>query len=103
MRSRYTAYVFNKPKYIIRTTHPKNIDFQKNTSLWIKSIEEFSLNYTFEKLTILDFIESYPTSYVTFCAKINLSGEDNSFCEKSSFEKLNNKWLYLNSVKTFNK
>jgi len=103
MRSRYTAYVLNNATYIIQTTHPKNIEYNENTTTWKKSIEEFSKDYTFEKLTILEFIENYTTSYVTFTAHISLDNQDYSFTEKSSFEKLNNKWLYLNSVKTFNK
>jgi len=103
MRSRYAAYVLNKALYIIQTTHPKNIDFNENIISWQKSIEEFSRNYTFKKLTILEFIENQTRSYVTFTAHITLDNQDCSFTEKSSFEKLNNKWLYLNSVKTFNK
>jgi len=98
MRSRYSAYSLNNSKYIINTTHPKNIDFQENIKLWQKSIEEFSQNYTFEKLTIIEFEDKNPTSFVTFRAQITCEGNDHTFCEKSSFEKINNKWLYLNAV-----
>jgi len=98
MRSRYTAYFLGNAKYIIKSTHPKNIDYQGNTILWEKEILEFSQNYTFEKLSILEFVENEPTSYVTFKAQINYKGNDHSFTEKSAFEKINNVWMYLKAV-----
>jgi SEC-C motif-containing protein len=98
MRSRYSAYFLADPKYIIKTTHPFNIDFQEDKILWEKEILEFSLNYTFEKLTIIEFIETEPTSFVTFRAQISCEGNDHTFCEKSSFERINNAWLYLKAV-----
>ena len=49
MRSRYSAYYLSNAKYIIKTTHPLNVDFQKDAVSWEKDILEFSKNYTFEK------------------------------------------------------
>jgi len=98
MRSRYSAYSLGNAKYIIKTTHPLNIDFQKDTIRWEKEILEFSKNYVFEKLTIIEFIESEPTSLVTFRAHITCEGNDHTFCEKSSFEKINNSWVYLKAI-----
>jgi len=98
MRSRYSAYYLSNAKYIIKTTHPLNIDYQNDFISWEKDILDFSTNYTFEKLDILEFIESEATSFVTFRAQITCEGNDHTFCEKSSFEKINNKWLYLNAV-----
>jgi len=98
MRSRYTAYALSIPKYIIKTTHPLNIDFQKDTISWEKDILEFSKNYVFEKLTIIEFIESEPTSFVTFRAQITCEENDHTFHEKSSFEKINNSWMYLKAI-----
>jgi uncharacterized protein YchJ len=99
MRSRYTAYYLSDAKYIIKTTHPLNIDFQEDTISWENDILDFSKNYTFEKLTIIEFIESKPTSYVTFRAQITCKENDHTFIEKSSFEKINNYWLYLQAIK----
>lgn len=98
MRSRYTAYFLSNAKYIIKTTHPENIDYQEDNASWEKEIIEFSKNCTFEKLTILEFIELDPISFVTFRAQINCDGNDQTFREKSSFEKVNNSWKYLQAV-----
>ncbi|MDC0933417.1 YchJ family metal-binding protein [Arcobacteraceae bacterium] len=98
MRSRYTAYALNNAKYIIKTTHPHNIDFQENKTLWEKEILEFSQNFTFEKLTIHEFIDAEPTSYVTFRAQITSNGNDHTFTEKSSFKKIDNAWVYFQAT-----
>jgi len=98
MRSRYSAYFLGNTKYIIKTTHPQNIDFQEDINLWEKDLKEFSKNFTFEKLTIIEFIESEPLSYVTFRAQINCDGQDHTFTEKSSFKKINHCWKYLEAV-----
>jgi SEC-C motif-containing protein len=98
MRSRYTAYSLCNTNYIIQTTHPRNNDYQENKILWANEIIEFSKNYTFEKLTIINFIDTKPTSYVTFTAQISFEGNDHTFTEKSSFEKIDNIWTYLEAV-----
>jgi len=95
MRSRYCAFYLHNADYIIKTTHTQNIDFADDRKQWKNDILNFSQNYTFEKLQIHEFIESTPTSYVTFTANISLDDEDYSFTEKSSFEKINNAWMYL--------
>ena len=94
MRSRYSAYSLSLSKYIIQTTHPQNTDFKSDIPLWEKEILEFSNNYKFEKLTILEFEENGNISYVTFTAQLSLNGNDKSFTEKSRFEKVDNIWLY---------
>ena len=99
MRSRYTAYSMQNAKYIIKTTHPDNIDYHENKILWEQEILDFSKNFTFEKLTVLEFIENDPISFVTFIAQISSGADDHTFREKSSFKKINNCWLYLNAVK----
>lgn len=97
MKSRYTAYAVKNAKYIIKTTHPENIDFKTNEIIWEQEILDFSQNFTFEKLTIIDFIENDVISFVTFKAQITSNGEDHTFTEKSSFKKINNSWMYVNA------
>ncbi|MGB5866292.1 MAG: YchJ family metal-binding protein [Arcobacteraceae bacterium] len=98
MRSRYCAYAFAITSYIIKTTHPKNIDYSKNTTLWTQDILQFSTSFTFKKLTILEFIEDIDSSYVTFTATIFQNTIDQSFTEKSMFKKVNNQWLYHSGI-----
>lgn len=95
MRSRYCAYSLSLPLYIIKTTHPLNNDFIEDKNIWKQEIVEFSSNFDFEKLTILEFIENLDISYVTFTAKLKHNNTDQSFTEKSKFMKIDNKWLYL--------
>ena len=95
MRSRYTAYSICDAKYIIKTTHPLNKDFMEDKDIWKEDINNFSSEFKFQKLTILEFIEKTDISYVTFTAKLEHNNTDQSFTEKSKFTKINNNWFYL--------
>lgn len=89
MRSRYSAYALCNPQYIIDTTHPANSE----ANLDPKKILEFCQNTEFQDLKILENGENT----VTFTAILRQNGKDVSFTEKSSFEKIKGKWLYLSS------
>jgi len=94
MRSRYSAYALGLPAYIIFTTHPQNPQFCLDTTLWAQKISEFCTHTEFEKLEILDFQEKDNFATVTFVAHLTQNKKDVSFTERSSFEKINGKWLY---------
>ena len=94
MKSRYSAFVCNEYKYIIKTTHPENSDYTQDVNTWKNSILEFSKNTQFKGLTILEFIEEERESFVTFHAQLFQNATDISFTEKSRFLKQNNQWLY---------
>ena len=95
MRSRYTAFKLSLSTYIIQTTHKNNTDYTNDISSWEQDILHFSNNFSFVKLTILEFINGENIAYVTFHVTLILNGKDNSFTEKSKFEKVNKRWLYL--------
>ncbi len=95
MKSRFSAFAFCKSDYIIKTTHQKNCDFSLNTSSWIADIEQFCKNTIFEKLEILNFIDSDFESFVTFKATLSQNKKDVSFIEKSRFLKESNIWFYV--------
>ena len=95
MRSRYSAYALNLSAYIISTTHPKGPHFSHDVTDWSQKIIAFSLNTQFNKLTMLDFQDGDPFATVTFVAHLSQNKKDASFTEKSLFEKINGKWLYL--------
>jgi SEC-C motif domain protein len=94
MKSRFCAFAIQNSKYIISTTHKDNPDFTSDLKSWDKDIINFSKNTKFEKLEILDFIES-EESFVTFKATLTQNNQDVSFIEKSRFLKENNKWFYV--------
>lgn len=98
MRSRYSAYVYLKPDYIIKTTHPDNPNFRQDIQTWRSEILLFCKNTHFQDLKIIEFIDGKIEAYVTFIAYLSQSGENASFVEKSHFEKLNGVWLYKNGI-----
>lgn len=95
MRSRYSAYALNKPRYIIDTTHKENQDFTTNFNLWEEDIIKFCESTQFLKLEILDFQDGLTQSFVTFKASLKQDTNDVGFTEKSKFLKVDSKWMYL--------
>ena len=95
MRSRFSAYALNLPEYIIATTHPENPHFSNDHVSWKKSISQFSRSCSFKGLEILDFKEEQPFAEVVFTAYITRGDSDCTFTEKSLFELLSGRWLYL--------
>jgi SEC-C motif-containing protein len=95
MRSRYSAYAFNLPGYIIRTTHPQNPHYFPDKKEWQRSISSFSKNCHFNRLEILEVTETT----VTFTAHLTTKkGGEATFTEKSTFAKINDQWLYLSGI-----
>jgi SEC-C motif-containing protein len=94
MRSRYTAYALILPRYIIETTHPTNPAIKESLVQWTGEIIDFCEHTKFEKLEILDFQDGDQEAYVTFTAHLSRDSTDNTFTEKSRFEKMNGKWYY---------
>lgn len=96
MRSRYSAYALHKTDYIIHTTHPKSRYFEKDRKQWELGIREFSRTTEFVKLEIIEAKEDT----VKFAA--HLKQENRTFIleEKSHFQKIDGKWLYLDGLVT---
>lgn len=100
MRSRYTAYAYHKPDYIIRTTHPDSPHFQQDSDKWKTEILIFCQNTQFQGLKIIEFIDGKTEAYVTFLAQLRQQERDASFVEKSRFEKVEGRWLYHDGLHT---
>jgi len=90
MKSRYSAYVVGNASYIIKTTHPNNVDFTTDVKEWKESIESFSKGTLFLGLEILESIDGNSEAFVTFRAKLSMG----DMVEKSHFLKVDNRWLY---------
>lgn len=90
MRSRYSAYVLGKVDYIIRTTHPKNVSFQKDSVKWALDILSFCQNTQFEKLEIVEA----NGNTVSFVAHLRQGGQEVLLRENSTFKKEGPQWLY---------
>ena len=91
MRSRYSAYALKNAKYIIDTTHPQSPYFDQDRKKWERGILQFSNTTEFVKLEILETGENS----VHFIAHLRQNGQPLILDEKSLFEKINGKWLYL--------
>jgi SEC-C motif-containing protein len=95
MRSRYSAYAKGIVDYIVKTTHPDHPDSKRPEEVRRKEIEEFCKTTVFKGLKILDVQEGETKGMVKFTAYLFMDGKDFSFTEKSTFEKVLGKWLYL--------
>ena len=100
MRSRYCAYALHLVDYIVQTTHRANPRFSKNSKAWAKQILEFAQKTDYEKLEIVSFQDGDPIAYVTFTAHLKQGKRDLTFTEKSTFEKVGDRWMYLDGVFT---
>lgn len=98
MRSRYSAYALNNPEYIIRTTHPNHPNYKKNHNQWVQEISDFCLNTQFQKLEILEVIEGFNESFVTFNAYLLQNNKKIQLTEKSQFLKIKKQWLYRDAI-----
>ncbi len=94
MRSRFSAFALCIPDYIIHTTHPGSPEYSNDRTKWKRSISSFSQETNFEGLEIIDFQERGNVAVVTFIAHILQKKRDESFTEKSFFEKIRGKWYY---------
>jgi SEC-C motif-containing protein len=100
MRSRYSAYAMHLADYIVQTTHRANPRFIKDTEAWAKQVLEFAQKTQYEKLEIVSFQDGSPIAYVTFTAHLKQGDRDLTFTEKSTFEKVGDRWMYLNGEYT---
>ena len=69
MKSRYSAYVVGDAKYIMKTTHPNNPEFQDEKRIWRKDIENFSKENNFLGLEIVSYELKDQYAFVTFNLK----------------------------------
>ncbi|HSX25681.1 MAG TPA: YchJ family metal-binding protein [Chlamydiales bacterium] len=91
MRSRYSAYALKNADYIMRTTHPRNPNYERNRKKWSESILEFCNGTQFVKLEIL---ETGPDT-VKFAAHLKYPDRDFILEELSRFQKVDGQWYYL--------
>lgn len=96
MRSRYSAFAKGKVGYLVKTTHPKGSGYENDKVKWRKSLKAHCESTQFVSLKILATSDDSPTTAtVTFHASLLRDGNDVSFTEKSLFEKIKGRWLYL--------
>lgn len=99
MRSRYTAYTLHNVDYIAATNDPRsNDDFDIEASRkWAQSSEWLGLEIISKDLGL----ETDTQGAVEFIAKFKFEGTERKHHELSYFEKINNKWYFIDG-KTVN-
>lgn len=90
MRSRYTAYVLGLHGYLLETWHPNTrpavIDADPPGLRWLGLEVRDCMEITADQAT------------VEFIARSKLGGRANRLHETSRFERVNNRWFYLDAL-----
>lgn len=86
MRSRYTAFFFERERYLLDTWHPterpRSVEFDPKTQ-WL------GLDVQSQKMLDLD------TAEVEFVARFRLNGRATRLHENSLFKRNNGRWFYV--------
>uniref|UniRef100_A0A7S2N745 YchJ-like middle NTF2-like domain-containing protein n=1 Tax=Haptolina brevifila TaxID=156173 RepID=A0A7S2N745_9EUKA len=75
LRTRYTAFAYRLPIYIMETTDPSNADFQKDKIKWAKKLSKTSMFDTFD----------FSASHLTVGELVAGKDENEVFMEPNSF------------------
>ena len=101
MRSRYAAYAKGLVDYLMDTTHPDSPHHGADREQWAKELDNFCRLTRFEGLTILDAPpHEGDAGTVTFRAGLSHEGRDTSFTERSTFLRVDGRWLYVDGTPT---
>ena len=98
MRARYSAYAVGEVGFILSTTHPDSPHFKSNTAAWRADVSHFSLQTTFQSLTVHHAQEDGDTAMVRFFATLKQGARDASFGEESQFARVDGRWLYVHGT-----
>lgn len=97
MRSRFSAYAAHETDYIIATTHPKSRYQQADKKAWRKELRHYVETTQFLALNVREAHQddAQGVGEVFFSAILAQQGASSVFTERSRFEKLGGRWLYL--------
>lgn len=89
MRSRYSAYVTKNVDYLLATWHessrPKQLDLDREPRKWL------GLKIVATEAGSVDDFEGT----VEFVARYSVNGRAVRMCEKSRFERIGGRWIYI--------
>jgi SEC-C motif-containing protein len=94
MRSRFAAYALGAVGHVMATTHADSPHHQDNATDWAVELRKFCATMSFDGLTIHESGEAGPRGFVHFTAQLSQEGADRSFSERSSFRRVEGRWLY---------
>ncbi|CAM9325402.1 unnamed protein product [Chrysoparadoxa australica] len=101
LRSRYSAYAYRLPEYIISTTDPSCEAYKAKTkderNVWVEELLNFSDNYEFDGLDVGTpeaGTQGDGEAYLNFTAKLRMLSDRVDFEERSRFVRVGSQWLY---------
>jgi SEC-C motif domain protein len=94
MRSRYAAYAAGVAEYILATTHPEGPEHRADRARWTNSVQDFTRSTRFEGLEVMAAGEDGDVGWVEFRARLTRAGQDVSLSERSTFLRVDGRWLY---------
>mmetsp|Transcript_22526 Transcript_22526/g.55882 ORF Transcript_22526/g.55882 Transcript_22526/m.55882 type:complete len:122 (+) Transcript_22526:501-866(+) len=96
LRARYSAYAYDMPLYIMRTTHFDNEDYTYDRRKWRRDINTFCKTYRVRGgMEILEQrITGKAATFFLFRANLYENNQPMSFTERAKFLKEQGKWYY---------
>lgn len=95
MRSRYTAYAVGDAPYLVATTHPASVHHEADGAAWLAELRRYCAATRFEGLEVKAAREVGDTGWVHFVARLRQGAQVHPMEERSRFERVNGRWLYL--------
>jgi SEC-C motif-containing protein len=94
MRSRFAAYAVGEAEYIVATTDPDGPQFQQDRERWLEDLRGFCASTSFDGLEVF----AAEGTWVSFRATLSQDARDVSFSERSTFRRVEGRWLYHSGV-----
>lgn len=95
LRSRYSAFAYRLPGYIMKSTHVSNPDYTDNRRVWAADILEFCDAYRFAGMEIIDErCAGADVVFIQFRADLLQRNAPAYFVERSRFVRERGKWYY---------
>ena len=91
MRSRFSAYALGLVEYVVVTTHPDGPQWRQDLAL---NVQHFCNTTSFDGLTVHGADHDGDEGHVSFTAHLRRNGRDASFGERSTFYRVDGRWLY---------
>jgi uncharacterized protein YchJ len=101
---RYSAYAYQLPEYLMRTTEEGSPEFSRNTEKWEKELVDFSKSYKFENanggvlgvgIEECSYVGKTDRAFVQFNARMIGRGQKLvEFWERSRVQRKDGRWYY---------
>jgi SEC-C motif-containing protein len=95
MRSRYAAFAVGAIDYLVETLHPDHAERALPEDVLRSSLRAACRDHRYTGLTVLETSVDGDRGIVRFHARVFQRGKDISFSERSTFERVDGAWRYV--------